>query len=177
MMIRARLVLVGGWVSQFRGNLDDRRENVGSEHNFSLKPDLAFPLKLFLPTNFTRSNIARLQRIQEIQNGAHRAQLSAVMLLSIIPHISILILIKRETIQTLNDVCATARPSSYLPRAFTEDTGALLYYIITPYHHHHQHQPQTVVYMSIYFILLNEIQCYWSIFMFNILIYSKGGGS
>ena len=100
MMIRARLVLVGGWVSQFRGNLDDRRENVGSEHNFSLKPDLAFPLKLFLPTNFTRSNIARLQRIQEIQNGAHRAQLSAVMLLSIIPHISILILIRGDYTNT-----------------------------------------------------------------------------
>ena len=58
MMITSRLVLVLVLVlvAQFRGNLDDRRENVGSEHNFSLKPeaDLAFALKLFLPTNFTR---------------------------------------------------------------------------------------------------------------------------
>ena len=65
MMITSRLVLVLVLVAQFRGNLDDRRENVGSEHNFSLNPeaDLAFALKLFLPTNFSRLDSAYIQEI------------------------------------------------------------------------------------------------------------------
>ena len=62
MMMTARLVVV---VSQLRGNLDDRRENVGSVHKLKLKPeaDLA-TLKLLPPRSCQkRSNIARLRHI------------------------------------------------------------------------------------------------------------------
>ena len=131
-------------MAQFRGNLDDRRENVGSEHNFSLKPDLAFPLKLFLPTNFTRSNIARLQAYtRNTKWGTQSAVICSNASFNNSPYQHPHPHQGRLYKHSMMSALLLDHPPISLEHSLR--IRALSYITSLHYHHHRDHQEQTVI--------------------------------